>query len=51
MIESTLVLSWTVTLPFYPDRDIYPKFYLEFTMSNFVYILVAHLCMYKKDFS
>ena len=50
MIESTLV-PWTVTLPFYPDRDIYPQFDLEFTMSNIVYILVTHLCMYKKDFS
>ena len=50
MIESTLV-PWTETLPFYPDQDIHPKFDLEFTVSNVVYILVTHLCMYKKYFS
>ena len=47
MIESALV-PWTVTLPFYSDRDIYPQFDLEITMSNILYILVTHLCMYKK---
>ena len=52
MIESrpTLV-PWIVTLLFYPDRDIYPQFDLEFTMIDTVYILVTHLCMYRKNFS